>query len=237
MSREHILGIDIDSVTMAEALECAEQWLDGDTPRMIVTPNPEILLAARGDKNYTAILNSADLSLPDGRGLQFFGDFAERITGVDFSTELLRVATEKGKRVLCVVREDGRSTAAEVQSAIADRFEGLAVTAIPVRLDNWDTDVIVDQVLAAQPALILVGLGFPHQEKWLAHHLDHIPSARIGIGVGGTFDFWTGKASRAPRLFRALGLEWLYRLAREPRRFGRIWRAVVIFPLVAFFKK
>lgn len=237
MSREQILGVDIDSLTMSEALERAEEWLDGDTSRMIVTPNPEILLAARRDKNYAAILNSADLSLPDGRGLQFFGDFAERITGVDFSTELLRVASAKSKRVLCVVREDGRSTAAQVRAAIADRFDGVAVAAISVRLDNWDTDVIVDQVLAAEPTVILVGLGFPHQEKWLAHHLDHIPSARIGIGVGGTFDFWTGKARRAPRLFRALGLEWLYRVACEPRRLGRIWRAVVIFPLVAFFKK
>lgn len=238
MDREgkNILGVFVDGISMNVALERAQGWLDSDTQHMIVTPNPEILLEASRNDDYAAVLNGADMALPDGRGVQMLARLPERVTGVDFSERLLALAAQRGERVVCVVRADGLSDPDVVEKTIKRKFSDIDVTAVGVAIDGWDADVIIDELLELKPAILLVGLGFPQQEQFLAHHLDHIPSARIGIGVGGTFDFWTGAATRAPRWIRAMGFEWLYRVIREPRRLKRIWSAVVVFPLKAFLK-
>lgn len=230
-----VLGVTIHAITMADALALSQQWLDGTQAHMVVTPNPEILLAASKDSVYQAVLNSADLSLPDGKGVQMLARLPERVTGVDFSTRLIETAAERGESVCFVVREDGRSSAEEVRETVEKQFPGAEITVLAVPLNNWNTDVILAELLECAPRIIVVGLGFPQQEQFLSTHLDHLPSARIGIGVGGTFDFWTGAAQRSPRWIQTLGFEWLYRLVKEPRRAGRIWRAVVVFPLTVLW--
>jgi N-acetylglucosaminyldiphosphoundecaprenol N-acetyl-beta-D-mannosaminyltransferase len=98
-------------------------------------------------------------------------------------------------------------------------------------------DETVDVIRSAAPTIVLVGLGAPKQERWIERHADAFPSVRIMIGVGGAFDMWAGSKRRAPRAFRALGLEWLWRLALEPRRLPRILRATVVFPVLALFDR
>ena len=98
-------------------------------------------------------------------------------------------------------------------------------------------DEMVDTIRSAAPAIVLVGLGAPKQERWIALHADAFSSVRVMIGVGGAFDMWAGSRRRAPRAFRKLGLEWLWRLALEPRRLPRIIRATVVFPVLAVFDR
>ncbi len=98
-------------------------------------------------------------------------------------------------------------------------------------------DEIVEAIRSAAPTIVLVGLGAPKQERWIERHADAFPSVRIMIGVGGAFDMWGGSKRRAPRAFRTLGLEWLWRLALEPRRLPRILRATVVFPVLALFDR
>jgi N-acetylglucosaminyldiphosphoundecaprenol N-acetyl-beta-D-mannosaminyltransferase len=98
-------------------------------------------------------------------------------------------------------------------------------------------DETVEAIRSAAPSIVLVGLGAPKQERWIERHADAFPSVRIMIGVGGAFDMWAGSKRRAPRAFRTFGLEWLWRLALEPRRLPRIVRATVVFPVLALFDR
>jgi N-acetylglucosaminyldiphosphoundecaprenol N-acetyl-beta-D-mannosaminyltransferase len=96
---------------------------------------------------------------------------------------------------------------------------------------------MVDELQRAEPAVVLVGLGAPKQERWIAQHADDVASARILIGVGGAFDMWAGRFRRAPRLMHRVGLEWAWRLALEPGRFPRIVRATIVFPFRALTER
>ncbi|MGA9162704.1 MAG: WecB/TagA/CpsF family glycosyltransferase, partial [Actinomycetota bacterium] len=98
-------------------------------------------------------------------------------------------------------------------------------------------DAVAEAIRSASPTVVLVGLGAPKQERWIDRHADAFPSVRIMTGVGGAFDMWAGSKRRAPRAFRTLGLEWLWRLALEPRRWPRIVRATVAFPVLALMDR
>jgi N-acetylglucosaminyldiphosphoundecaprenol N-acetyl-beta-D-mannosaminyltransferase len=100
-----------------------------------------------------------------------------------------------------------------------------------------DDRSLSDELRAADPAIVLVGLGSPKQERWIAEHAARLPSARIVIGIGGAFDMWAGRLRRAPTGLRRLGLEWAWRLALEPRRLPRIVRATVVFPFRALTER
>ena len=95
-----------------------------------------------------------------------------------------------------------------------------------------DAPTILAMIRTAAPHLLLVAFGAPAQDLWITKHLTEMPSVRVAVGVGGTFDFLAGRVKRAPAFMRSLGLEWLWRMIREPRRIGRIWRAVAVFPVL-----
>jgi N-acetylglucosaminyldiphosphoundecaprenol N-acetyl-beta-D-mannosaminyltransferase len=100
------------------------------------------------------------------------------------------------------------------------------------------TEDAMTRITLFAPEILLVGFGHPKQERWIANNLHQFPSVKIVVGVGGTFDVWAGRIFRAPKWLRALGLEWLWRLMQEPKRFRRIWNAVIVFPyawLVSYF--
>jgi len=98
-------------------------------------------------------------------------------------------------------------------------------------------DEAVNSINRCQPEILLVALGAPKQEKWIAQNLGKIPSVKVAIGVGGAFDLLSGQIKRAPKIFQALGLEWLWRLFREPRRWRKVWRSVVVFPIIVLRQK
>jgi len=236
-----LLGVKIDAVTRQEAIARASQMLEGAAQNRIFTPNPEMLVLASRDRRFKETLNSADLAVPDGVGLLWAARWRgerlpERVTGTDLLDDIAALAEEKGKSVFLLGGVEG--IAARAAAALADKHPGLKVAGAlsggMVRRDESGRlrmDEAAEKALReARPDVLFVAFGHGSQEEWIAQHLSGLPSVRLAMGVGGAFDFIAGRTSRAPLFMRKTGLEWLWRLIREPRRWRRIWSAVAVFP-------
>src|SRR5918994_8004855 len=231
-----IFGVRLDELASVENLRgIATGFLEGDRAFRIFTPNPEILLHAREDPAYADLLRSADLALPDGTGVAVVQALRSRRSvrrwpGVEIAAMLLRLAAERGDTVAFV---GGSPDVAERAAArwralpglkVVVAGAGVAVDEDGVARSMAREDETVDVIRSAAPTIVLVGLGSPKQERWIERHADAFPTVRIMIGVGGAFDMWAGSKRRAPRALRTFGLEWLWRLALEPRRLPRVLR-------------
>jgi N-acetylglucosaminyldiphosphoundecaprenol N-acetyl-beta-D-mannosaminyltransferase len=241
-----IFGVRLDELASRTQLRSVlTSFLEGDHTFRVFTPNPEILLRARSDRAYAEVLRSADLALPDGTGVVLVqalqtGRSVKRWPGVEVAGFLIRLAAERDETVVFV---GGAAPAAELAAVRWQRaIPGLqiVVAGAGVAVDEEGTARSAEQEVAlteairsAAPAIVLVGLGAPKQERWITAHAESFPSVRVMIGVGGAFDMWAGSKRRAPHALRALGLEWLWRLALEPRRLPRVFRATVVFPVLA----
>lgn len=234
-----ILGIKLSDQKPSDLLKSLDFFLMEDKTRFITTPNPEIILQSQEDEEYFFILNSADLSIADGFGLVLAGIASgqriHRLPGSDLTTILLDKAEEQKLKVLIINRSDGLSKETDIEKSLKEKWP---------RLDFQILDVQKKPSLSAEenkiinefsPHIIFVGLGAPLQEKMIWYEKRNWPSARIAIGVGGSFDFITGKTKRAPKIFRDWGIEWLWRLFLQPqnrgKRLKRIWTATVLFSL------
>ena len=238
MENISILGVRITNLDGKKLLAKAQDFLADNKQHYIVTPNPEILLAAAKDEELLYILNQADLALGDGIGLKIAGWFSgqnlKRATGADFSAELLNLASQQQVKVGILLWKNGLSKKLDVEAALRAKYPQLNffVSAIGREPDAK----IGEEFLNFAPQIILVGLGFPYQEKFIYHNLKNIPSGKIFIGVGGTLDFITGKRRRAPKIIRKIGMEWLWRFLFSPQAVGqkrsvRIGNAIFVFPL------
>jgi N-acetylglucosaminyldiphosphoundecaprenol N-acetyl-beta-D-mannosaminyltransferase len=229
----NILGINLSELSFKETVEKISGFLNDKNQHYIVTPNPEIILFSHQDEELFYILNKADLALADGVGLQFAarlnGVKIPRVTGADLTIELLKRAAQQGIRVLVLNWQGGLSKKEEIGQALSNKFPGLSCRVIDIDRDKFLAPEIIEQINAWQPALLFVNLGFPFQEKVLFHNLKKLTSVRVGLGVGGSFDFLTGHADRAPRILRIVGLEWLWRLIKKPSRWKRIYNATIVF--------
>jgi N-acetylglucosaminyldiphosphoundecaprenol N-acetyl-beta-D-mannosaminyltransferase len=233
-----ILGVKISNLKKEQLLAKVRSFLIDVQQHFIVTPNPEILLAATRDEELFYILDSADLSLADGVGLKIAGwlsgENLTRITGADFSADLLELAAKEKIKVGVLIWNKGLSKKTEVETALRAKYPGLEVMVEAIAREPQAA--INEEFKNFAPAIVLVGLGFPWQEKFIYHNLKNIPSAKISMGVGGTFDFISGQRQRAPKLIRLVGLEWFWRFvfshqeAGMQKRSGRIWNAVAVFP-------
>lgn len=231
MNTIRILGVTVHNVSAAAVAEFFGTALAQRAQATVYTPNPEILLHAHRNPSYAQVLNTAALALPDGRGLRIVRGLQHTVTGANAAHTLLQLANAQHKTVTCIVRADGRSTAQQVHTAVQQLAPQATVHVVLVAKNAWQDTSLVAAINSQQPHILLVGLGFPQQEYWIHQHLQGIPSARIAMAVGGTFDFWTGTAKRAPQWMQGIGLEWLWRLLQQPRRIKRIFNAVVVFPL------
>lgn len=228
----NIFGIEIDTLTRGEALSRAAGFFSDGRQHFIVTPNPEILLGAGRDEELWYILNQADLSIPDGIGLKFAGLVSglnvERIAGADLMQDLLALAAAQNFKVAVLNWRAGLSAGVEIKTAVKKKYPQLEIEVFDIEQDGKDIDREVINRFA--PALLFVTLGSPSQERVMYHELSKLPSVRLAMVVGGSFDFLTGKRQRAPRWLRLIGLEWLWRLFIQPSRWRRIYRAVLVFP-------
>lgn len=246
--RRMILGVPVDSMAREDAVLHVEALLKSGGQHIITTPNPEMLVDAARDPKFKGALNRAALALPDGFGLMLAArllkqPLAARVPGVDFVLDLARLAAEKGYTMYLFGAEEGIAAAAAEKLKIKN--EELRIVGAESGLQYDETQppadrrpslptfqAIIQRINYAQPDILLVALGHGKQEKWIAAHLREMPSVKIAMGVGGTLDFIAGRVARAPRLLRLLGMEWLWRLLRQPWRLPRIWRAVVVFPFL-----
>lgn len=236
MNNTKILSIPIACARKTELYTLLDTWLSQSTSRkFIVTANPEILLHANRDKNYTDILLSADLIVPDGFGITLVnklkrGPRMQRLTGVSLTHHLLQTAEQSNQSVAFLLKQSGFTSKETLNHALKKQYPALSYHL------SYDTEPI-SEISAFQPTIILIGLGAPQQEYWIKQHISTFESSRLILGVGGTFDFISGTIQRAPVFLQHLGLEWLWRLIRQPNRIGRIIRATIIFPYKALIKK
>ncbi len=237
MRAHRIQSVRIDAGCFLDAMEKVRHFLRDERLHMIATVNPEFLMAARKDAEFRRILNHTDLNVADGTGVQLAlrllrGERCERITGVDLTWAMAGFAAAEGRSMFLLGAAPG------VASAAADRLRefcpGLRIAGCYA--GSPDESGIVDRVNAARPDILLVAFGAPRQEKFIARHAERL-CARVAMGVGGTFDFIAGVIPRAPVWMRRCGLEWLYRLAKQPARWKRILNAVLLFPASLAFSE
>lgn len=224
--RIEILGVQVDAVTMAQAVErVADLIAAGKKPSLVATANAEMLLRATHDDELKAILNAANLVVPDGAGTVWAArhlgkHMPERVAGADLVQELMKLAPARAWRFFLFGSAPG----------IADKAKAKAETLYPgikiVGTRNGyfkpaDEPEIIAQIKAARPDVLLAALGVPKQEKWLAAHMSEL-NVPVSIGVGGTFDVMAGVVKRAPLWMQRARLEWLFRAMLQPSRAGRL---------------
>lgn len=238
-ARFSVLGAPLDAVTSAEAVARLRSMLDGTTQNHVMTPNNEMLVYAAGHPAFLALLNRTALNLPDSTGVAWAMRRAgasnqQRVTGVD---TVQRLCAELGPDSPVFFLGGRENVAGRAAEELKRRNPNLAIAgALEASPRAEDAAAIVAAVNESGARLLLVAYGAPKQDEWIEKHLPEMPAVRVAMGIGGTFDFIAGRIARAPKLFRALGLEWLWRLLQEPSRFPRIWNAVVRFPLLVLHR-
>ncbi|PIR67087.1 MAG: glycosyltransferase [Parcubacteria group bacterium CG10_big_fil_rev_8_21_14_0_10_36_14] len=237
-----ILGVRIDEMGEKEVLEKCKSAITEGRRLFITTPNPEILLLANKDEDFKKILNSADINIPDGVGLKLGAKIKRKklnyhLTGTDLMGHLAKMAEEMGLGIYLLGAEQG--IARKAGQNLKKILPSLNIIGAESggKFESWDNRVIIEHINAVKPDILFIALGQGKQERWIFANLPNLKSIKIVIGVGGAFDFYSGRIPRAPKWMRQLGLEWLYRLSREPSRWKRIFNAVIVFPIVCLIKK
>ena len=220
-----VLGVLYDNVTMEEALEIGKRLLDGETASYCVTPNAEMAYEALKDKDFCALLNGADLVLPDGAGVVLGAKIIktplkQKVAGIDFAQNLLPVMEQMGKRLYLLGSKPGIAELAAEK--MLEKCPNLCICGMADGYFKDETEV-VRKINEAKPDALYVCLGAPKQEKFMQAHR-HELNIKLMIGLGGTLDGIAGTVKRAPKWMIRLQLEWLYRLIKEPKRFGRMMR-------------
>lgn len=222
-----IVGVNINNVDMNEAADMLAEYLETDICNMVFTPNSEILVEAVKDREFEEILNKGHLVIPDGIGVviasRFYGTpFRERVAGFDLTMRLMEIADKKGSSIYLLGGKEG--VAEEAAIKLTERYSGLKIAGTGNGYFDEDSEEkIVNDINNCKTDILLVALGAPKQEKFIYRHNEEL-KVKIAMGIGGSLDIIAGRAKRAPEFFQKAGLEWLYRLIKEPRRIIRMMR-------------
>lgn len=229
MSRFTLLGVPIDPMTEGDAIDWVARAISEGRPRLVISVNPERIMQAGREPEFAAILQRADLALADGAGVLWAArrighPLPARVAGVDFVQSLAARGAREGWRFFFLGGAPGVAEAAG--RVLRERYPGFVLAGTHAgSADPSDDATSVEAIRASGVQLLFLAYGGGAEEAWLARNLDRT-GAVIGMGVGGAFDFISGRAERAPRWMRERGLEWLHRLSREPWR----WRRMLALP-------
>ena len=229
--RVDILGVGFDRVALADAVTRIEARLDLGDRTFVITANPEFVMLCRDDHEVAAIAKKADLVVPDGTGTvvasRLLGDpLPGRAPGRLLVDRLAAVATDRGLSLFLLGAAEG--VAERAAETLRARHPTLRIAGTYAGSADVDGDV-VPHVASVSPDVLLVAFGMPRQERWIARNLERLPSVRVAVGVGGSLDYLAGAAVPPPGIVHLIGLEWLWRLVRDPRR----WRRQRVLPLFA----
>ena len=226
MDRIELFGVGIDCLTGAEAVERAME--KRGTPCTVVTPNALMLERCRRDGRLAEILGRATLSLADGSGVLWAAKrkrtpLPVRVSGIDFGEAILARAAVEGLRVFLL--GGGSGVAERAGEKMRERYPSLCICGS--YWGYWDrtgeeNEMLLEYIRSCGTDILLVCLGFPLQEEWMFESLDRLSSVRIIAGLGGSLDVWSGRLRRAPHVMRSLGMEWAWRMLREPRRLSSL---------------
>ena len=236
-SNFRVLAVRVDAVQIPEVLAILEQWLhQRDRCRTVAFNGMHGMMEARRDPAYRAMMNAADLIVPDGMPLVWLG----RVRGMAlrrrvYGPELMLSLCERTSGYRHFFFGGAPGVSDQLASALKNKIPGLQVAGTyspPFRpLTELEDEEVVAELNRASPDVVWVGLGTPKQERWMYEHRDRL-NAAVLLGVGAAFDFHSGTKKQAPGWMRERGLEWLFRLLQEPRRLGR--RYLVYGPKFAF---
>src|SRR5437588_9565709 len=228
----YVLGVRVDRVSQLQALDIIDQLISlrrakGNTLpcQQIVTVNTEFVMAAQKNSEFRQTINSAALAVADGIGVVWATRFVgyptpERITGTDILVALAKRCAEKGYRLYLLGAAPGIAEQAGVcLQALAPGLQ-LAGTYAGSPAPT-EEDAIIERIHAANTDILCIAYGAPAQDLWIYRNLSRLPVA-LAMGVGGAYDFLSGRQQRAPQSMQRLGLEWLYRVYREPWRGKRM---------------
>ena len=223
--RTEIMGVGFDDLTLDEAAQRAAGMIDEGGFHYVVTPNPELVDRARREEPFRQALNGADLVLPDGIGVVYAARLLGRrlkgrCPGIDFAGKLMEHMARTGLRLYLLGAKPGVAEAAAARLEI--RYPGLTICGTHDGYFQEDAPV-VEEIRRAGADVVCVCLGAPKQEYWMVKN-GPATGARLMAGLGGSLDVFAGVVERAPESWQRLGLEWLYRLTREPKRIGRMAR-------------
>lgn len=225
-----IQNINVDTFTFLEALEYAKCG-------QVVTLNPEMIAYASGHEDFAKILEEAELVIPDGIGVQIglkiLGHEVRRIAGVEFAKKVLEKFAMTGKSIALVGAKP------EIISKTVENLKSeIPGVDIVYARDGYfeDMDEVINELSQTQAQLVLTALGSPKQEDFNYKAKKLMPNT-LFIGVGGSFDVWSGEVKRAPEIYQRLGLEWLYRTVKEPKRFKRIFPTLPLFVIKVLKEK
>lgn len=210
---------------MSDALRWVQTFIHERVPRLVVTLDAGGLVLATRDREWAKLLASADLITPDSSGIVWALRrsglaIRGRVAGCDMAGELCRLSQQHGYRVYLLGAAPG--VAEKAARALATAYPGCCIVgSYHGYFRESEEPEVLARIIEAKPDILLVAMGMPRQEKWIARHRERL-GVPVSIGVGGTLDVYAGVAKRAPRAFQRLGLEWLWRVARNPRKVGKV---------------
>lgn len=238
MDKVNILGVYVDKVTYTQAVDKIYAMLNEPGNHAVFTPNSEIILMAYKDSDFGDILNSADLLTADGIGVVHASKIVrnpvpERVAGYDMACGIIEKISQSGHRLYMFGGKPG--VAEQAQEKLKEKYPLLNI----VGTHNGyfkpeEVDSIIEDINASGADLLFVCLGAPTQEKWIYNNRDKL-NCHVMMGIGGSLDVFAGTAQRAPEIWCKLGIEWLYRLIKEPWRFWRMM-ALPKFGFTVLFK-
>lgn len=235
LNKENILGVNVSVTSYNELKKYIEEDIKNNKKSFIVAINPEKILKAREDEKLKDLLNSADYQIPDGIGVVYAsklkkGKIKSRITGIDCMEMLCREANDKGYKIFLYGAK--KDIIKEAKKRLEEKFENIKIVGA---IDGYEknNDKIIKEINKSKADIIFVALGSPKQENWILENKDKV-CIKIFQGVGGSFDVISGNIKRAPIWMQKIGLEWLYRLIKEPKRIFRQIKLVKFLVLVLF---
>lgn len=223
MKTAKILGVEFDNLTLATAVDAAMEQIRAHKKGYVVTPNSEIVYVAQTDTVFRDILNRASLVLPDGIGIIYAAKIlgqklSGKVAGCDFAEALVYQLSQEGRSLFLLGAKPGVAELAAKN--LQKKYPGLVIAGTCDGYFKNEADA-VKAVNDARPDVLFVCLGAPKQERFMAGHMDEL-NVTLSCGLGGSVDVFAGTVQRAPEIFIKLGLEWFYRLLKEPKRIGRM---------------
>jgi N-acetylglucosaminyldiphosphoundecaprenol N-acetyl-beta-D-mannosaminyltransferase len=220
-----VLGVRVDCVDMEGALARIEAFVDGGGRHQVATVNPEFVMRAGEDMEFARVLESADLCLADGSGVVWAArrqgcTLSGPVTGVDLIPPLAALCARRQFRLFLLGAAPG--VADDLAQRLMAKNPGLRVAAHSGSSEPSADAETMGRIDAERPQVLLVAFGAPKQEMWIDRMGAKLSGVSVSIGVGGAFDYLTGRVPRAPLWMRRAGMEWLFRLARQPWRIRRM---------------
>lgn len=222
MKKEQYLGVDVSPLNYEEIIDDIRQRIEAGKQSTIIAVNPEKVMAANNNSELKNLINDSTYQIPDGVGIILAsklkkGNIRSRVTGVDMMERLIRFAAEEDRKVFLYGAKE--EVVVRAKKNLEEKYQGLNI----VGYENGyvqDQEALLKKINDSEAELLFVAMGSPKQELWIQENKPKL-AVKVFQGVGGSFDVFAGKVQRAPKVYRQLGLEWFYRLIKEPKRLKR----------------